>query len=49
VQEKGGLKQLQKKKLQKELSDLNKEARKLATRLKAIERRRAELNIELGE
>ena len=49
VQEKGGLDQLQKKKLQKELSDLNKEARKLATRLKAIERSRTELNMELGE
>ena len=47
VQEKGGLDQLQKKKLQKELSDLNKEARKIATRMKAIERRRAELMKEL--
>lgn len=49
VLEKGGPDLLQKKKLQKELSDLNKEARKLATRLKAIERRRAELKVELGE
>ena len=48
VQEKGGLDQLQKKKLQKELSDLNKEARKIATRMKAIERRRAELIKDVG-
>ena len=47
VQEKGGLDQLQKKKLQNELSDLNKEARKIATRMKAIERRRAELMKQL--
>jgi len=47
VQEEGGLDQLQKKKIQKELSDLNKEARKIATRMKAIERRRAELMKEL--
>ena len=47
VQEKDGLDQLQKKKLQNELSDLNKEARKIATRMKAIERRRAELMKEL--
>ena len=47
VQEKGGLDQLQKKKLQNELSDLNKEARKISTRMKAIERRRAELMKEL--
>ena len=47
VQEKGGLDQLQKKKLQNELSDLNKEARKILTRMKAIERRRAELMKEL--
>ena len=40
---------LQKKKLQKELADINKEARKLKTRLKAIERRRAELTKDLGE
>ena len=33
--------------LQKELADLNKEARKLTTRLKTIERRRAELMKEL--
>jgi len=47
VKEKGGQDQLHKKKLQKELADLNKEARKLKSRLKAIERRRAELMGEL--
>ena len=49
VREKGGQDHLQEKKLQKELADLNKEARKLTTRLKAIERRRAELMKELEE
>ena len=48
VREKGGQDHLQKKKLQKELSDLDKEARKLKSRLKTIERRRAELVEELG-
>lgn len=43
VRDKGGLDHLAKKKLQKELADLNMEARKLKTRLKAIERRQAEL------
>ena len=38
---------LHKQKLEKELADINKEARKLKTRLKAIERRRAELLQEL--
>ena len=47
VRDKSGLDQLHKKKLQKELADLNKEARKLTTRLKAIERRRADLIKEL--
>jgi hypothetical protein len=47
VRDKSGLDHLHKKKLQKELADLNKEARKLTTRLKAIERRRAELMKEL--
>ena len=47
VREKGGQDHLHKKKLQKELADLNKEARKLKTRMKAIERRRAELKEEL--
>jgi hypothetical protein len=43
VRDKRGLDHLTKKKLQKELADLDTEARKLKTRLKAIERRRAEL------
>ena len=47
VSEKSGQDHLHKKKLQKELADINKEARKLKTRLKAIERRRAELTEEL--
>ncbi len=48
VKEKSGQDHLQKKKLQKELTDLNKETRKLKTRLAAIERRRAEMAEELG-
>jgi len=47
VEEKSGQDHLHRKKLQKELVDLNKEARKLKTRLKAIERRRSELADEL--
>ena len=47
VREKSGKDGLQKKKLQKELADLDKEARKIKTRLKAIERRRAELTEKL--
>jgi hypothetical protein len=47
VRDKSGQDHLHKKKLQKELADLNKEARTLTTRLKAIERRRAELMKEL--
>jgi hypothetical protein len=47
VKEKSGKDGLQKKKLQKEMADLDKEARKLKTRLNAIERRRAELTKEL--
>ena len=47
VQNKSGQDQLQKMKLQKELADINKEARKLKTRLKAIERRQVELTKEL--
>jgi len=47
VREKSGSDSLHKKKLQKELADLNKEARKIKTRLKAIELRRAELMKEL--
>ena len=49
VREQSGSDSLHKKKLQKELADLDKEARKLATHLKAIERRRVELLKELGE
>jgi len=48
VREKGGQDQLESKKLQKELADLNKEARKLKARLKAIERRQVELRKEIG-
>ncbi len=47
VSDKSGQDHLHKKKLQKELADINREARKLKTRLKAIERRRAELMEEL--
>ena len=47
VREKSGQDHLHKKKLQKELADLNSEAKKLTTRLKAIERRRAEVMKEL--
>ena len=43
VRDKSGQDHLHKKKLQKELADLNKEAKTLTTRLKAIERRRVEL------
>ena len=49
VKEKSGEDGLHRKKLQKELADLNKEARKLTTRSKAIERRRAVLMKELDE
>ncbi len=47
VRRKGGEDHLHKKKLQKELADLDREARKTKNRLKAIERRRAELKEEL--
>ncbi len=47
VRGKSGPEHLHQKKLQQELVDLTKEARKLATRLKVIERRRAELMAEL--
>lgn len=46
VREKGGHDHLHKKKLQKELADLDREARKIKSRLKTIERRRAELKEE---
>jgi uncharacterized protein (DUF3084 family) len=48
VKEKSGQDHLQNKKLQKELADINQEARKLKTRLAAIERRRSELMKERG-
>ena len=47
VKEEGGQDHLHKKNVQKELTDLDKEARKIKTRLKAIERRRAELTKQL--
>jgi hypothetical protein len=47
VREKSGKDHLQKKKLEKELADINKETRKLKGRLTALERRRAELMKEL--
>ena len=47
VREKSGPDHLHQKKLQQELAELAKEARKLTTRLKVIERRRAELMKEL--
>lgn len=47
VRDMEGQDHLHKKKLEKELAGLNTEARKLTTRLKAIERRRAELLKEL--
>lgn len=47
VKEKGGQNHLNQKKLQKELADLDKESRKIKTRLKVIERRRAELLEEI--
>ncbi len=47
VRKKSGKEGLHTKKLQKELADLDNETRKLKTRLKTIERRRAELVKEL--
>ena len=48
VKQKSGSGHLRKKKLEKELADINKETRKLKTRLKVLDRRRAELTKELG-
>jgi len=48
VSEKNGQDHLRTKKLQKELADINKETRKLKTRLAALERRRVEITKELG-
>ena len=47
-QEKSGPDHLRRKKLEKELADINKETRKLTARLKVLDRRRAELMKELG-
>jgi len=47
VKETGGQNHLNQKKFQKELADLDKEARKIKTRLKVVERRRAELMKEI--
>jgi hypothetical protein len=47
VAKKSGPGYLRKRKLQKELADINKETRKLKTRLTVLERRRAELVAEL--
>ncbi|TVS20825.1 MAG: hypothetical protein EA424_02010 [Planctomycetaceae bacterium] len=49
VTENSGKHGLHRKKLQKELADLDKEARKIKSRMKSIERRRAELVEELGK
>jgi hypothetical protein len=49
VKQKSGSGHLRKKKLEKELADINKEARKLKTRLKVLDRRRVELRKELGD
>jgi hypothetical protein len=48
VKEKSGADHLQKKKLEKELADINKESRKLKAHLTALEQRRAEVMKELG-
>ena len=48
VKEESGQGGLRRKKLEKELSDINKETRKLKARLTVLERRRAELTKELG-
>ncbi len=48
VKQKSGPGALHRKKLEKELADINKESRKLKTRLTVLERRRAELMKELG-
>ncbi len=48
VKKKSGSGGLRRKKLEKELADIDKETRKLKTRLRALDRRRAELTKELG-
>ena len=47
ITEQHGPKHLLRQKLQNELADINKEAKKITARLKAIDRRRAELTAEL--
>ncbi len=47
VKKKSGQNHLNQKKLQKELADLDKEARKIKSRLKVIDRRRGELLEEI--
>ncbi len=49
VKQKSGQDDLRRKKLEKELADIEKETRKLKARLKALDRRRAELMKELGK
>ncbi len=49
VKKKSGPAHLHKKKLEKELADINKESRKLKARLKVLDRRRAELMKELDK
>jgi len=48
ISQQNGQDYLHKKKLQKELADINRETRKLKTRLIALERRQGELKKELG-
>jgi hypothetical protein len=48
VKQKSGQGGLRKKKLEKELADIDKETRKLKSRLKVLDQRRAELTKELG-
>ncbi len=48
VTAKSGKDQVHRKKLERELADLTTEARKIKSRLKAIERRRTELTNELA-
>ncbi len=48
VKEKSGQDHLHRKKLEKELADIKKETRKLKARMKVLERRRVEVEKELG-
>lgn len=47
VAKKGGQARVHRKKLEKELADLDREVRKIKSRLRIIERRRAELMVKL--